>query len=149
MCETWRQPRPRRPSDLCADAERDATVLVVEGPRDVEAGRAREPLPRSLRRAPRSTQPAEGSEAANLGTDRLFARLERGGVEEVVLGTDPDLGGGDGVLARGAGRAALRGVRVTRLARGLPAGSALVYLHRGVIADALEGRMELRPRGAR
>jgi recombinational DNA repair protein RecR len=35
-------------------------------------------------------------------------------------------------------------VRVTRLARGLPAGSALEYLHRGVLEDALEGRVMLR-----
>jgi recombinational DNA repair protein RecR len=40
--------------------------------------------------------------------------------------------------------AAKLAVRVTRMARGLPAGGAIEYLHRGVIEDALEGRIELR-----
>ena len=39
--------------------------------------------------------------------------------------------------------------RVTRLARGLPAGSAIEYLHRGILEDALQGRRELRLRGRR
>jgi recombination protein RecR len=63
----------------------------------------------------------------------------------VILATDPDAEGEATaqVVLAALDRAGVR-VRVTRLARGVPAGSALEYLHKGVIQDALEGRVALR-----
>jgi recombination protein RecR len=62
-----------------------------------------------------------------------------------VLGTDPDAEGeATALLVLEALDRSGAEARVTKLARGLPAGSALEYLHRGVIEDALEARIALR-----
>jgi recombination protein RecR len=67
---------------------------------------------------------------------------------EVILGTDPDA---EGEATASLVLAALEGLGrddfvITRLARGLPAGSAIEYLHRGVLEDALSGRRPVRTR---
>ena len=83
---------------------------------------------------------------ARVGLRRaLVKRVEKGGIDEVILGTDPDSEGEATALLvlEAIDRSGLK-PRVTRLARGLPAGSALEYLHRGVIEDALAGRVALR-----
>jgi len=136
------------PCAICADEGRDdALLLVLEGPRDVEAVERSGCWNGRYQVLHGALQPAEGTEARDLALGRLWARLETGAVHEVVLGTDPD-SEGEATAYFLADRIAreFEGVRVTRLAKGLPAGSALAYLHRGVIADALEGRMELRHR---
>lgn len=138
------------PCAICADEGRDpALLLVVEGPRDVEAVERAGSWNGCYLVLHGALQPAEGTEARDLALGRLWERLDGGGVHEVVLGTDPD-SEGEATAYFLADRIAreYEDVRVTRLAKGLPAGSALAYLHRGVIADALEGRMELRRRGS-
>jgi recombination protein RecR len=136
------------PCELCRDESRDAgLLLVVEGPRDVEAVERSGAFRGRYHVLHGALQPADGVEPKDLALERLWARVGTGDVREVILGTDPDAEGE--ATAYFLAERIVRGfpaVRVTRLARGLPAGSALVYLHRGVIADALEGRMELRPR---
>lgn len=137
------------PCAICADPDRSAALLlVVEGPRDVEAVERAGAWRGRYQVLHGALQPAEGTQSRDLALGRLWERLEGGEVEEVVLGTDPD-SEGEATAYFLADRIAREfdGVRVTRLAKGLPAGSALAYLHRGVIADALEGRMELRRRG--
>ena len=134
------------PCALCADEERDATrLLVVEEPRDVEA------IERSGAYRGRyhvllgSLNPADGTDERHLTVAGLVRRVLRGGVDEVILGTDPDAEGeATALLTLEALDKAGAGVRVSRLARGLPAGSALEYLHKGVIEDALAGRVALR-----
>ena len=138
------------PCGICSDGERDgATVLVVEAPRDVEAVERSGVWKGLYHVLMGALNPADGTEPAHLGLGPLVERVRAGGVAEVVLGTDAD--------AEGEATAQLvlealervdrpQGFRVTRLARGLPAGSALEYLHRGVIEDALEGRREIRLR---
>jgi recombination protein RecR len=136
------------PCELCADEARDArTICVVEQPRDVEA------LERSGAYRGRyhvlmgALNPAEGSEQGELTVARLVERVRRGGVEEVILATDPDAEGeATAALVLEALEQADLAPRVTRLARGLPAGSAIEYLHRGILEDALEGRRPLRLR---
>jgi len=89
--------------------------------------------------------PAEGSSERHLTVEGLVRRVSRGDFEEVILGTDPDAEGeATALLVLEALDHAGVKVRISRLARGLPAGSALEYLHRGVIEDALEGRVSLR-----
>jgi recombination protein RecR len=137
----------RNPCAICADSRRDRQRLcVVEEPRHVEtierAG-AWNGLYHVLLGA---FQPAEGTEERHLGLPRLIERVQREGVREVVLATDPD--------AEGEATAALllerlealgRGdLVVSRLARGLPSGSGIEYLHKGILEDAFAHRRELR-----
>lgn len=136
------------PCRLCADAGRDrGTICVVEQPRDVEALERAGVYRGDYHVLMGSLNPAEGVEESDLAIGRLLARLHRGGVAELILATDPDAEG------EATARLVLEAVereglstRVSRLARGLPAGSAIEYLHRGILEDALEGRRSLRLR---
>ena len=131
---------------ICADEERDATVvLVVEEPRDVEAVERASCYTGRFHVLMGSYNPAAGVEPEHLGLPRLVERLRSGEIRELILGTDPDREGEATALLilETLERAGLQ-LKVTRLARGLPAGSALEYLHRGVLEDALEGRVTLR-----
>jgi recombination protein RecR len=134
------------PCRLCSDPERDArTILVVEEPRDVEAVERSGAFRGVYHVLMGALNPADGTESHHLTVAGLVARVRRDAPQEVILGTDPDAEGeATSLLVLSAfDKAAIR-VRVTRLARGLPAGSALEYLHRGVLEDALEGRVTLR-----
>lgn len=133
--------------DVCADVERDAhTLCVVEQPKDVEAIERAKVFRGRYHVLMGALNPAEGSEAEHLFVAALVGRVKRGGVREVILATDPDAEGeATARLVLEALAAAGDPPRVTRMARGLPAGSAIEYLHRGVLEDALEGRIELRP----
>lgn len=133
------------PCRLCSSAERDAsTILVVEEPRDVEAVEKSRVFKGAYHVLCGSWNPVEGIEARALTLGRLVERVKQGGVREVILGTDPDAEGeATALLVLEALEAAEASVLLTRLARGLPAGSALEYLHKGVLEDALVGRVEL------
>lgn len=145
-CRTCHNVADQSPCSICADPERDqARLLVVEEPRDVEAVERAGVFGGVYHVLLGSLNPADGTEERHLTVRALVERVRKGGVEEVVLGTDPDAEGeATGLLILEALDAGGAEVRVTRLARGLPAGSALEYLHRGVLEDALEGRVVLR-----
>jgi recombination protein RecR len=136
------------PCTLCADPKRDARcVLVVEEPRDVEA------VERAGVHRGRyfvlmgALNPANGSDERQLNLRGLLERAVAGHYDEIILGTDPDAEGeATATLVLRAIETAGAQVKVTRLARGLPAGSALEYLHRGILEDAFSGRVELRTR---
>lgn len=131
------------PCAICGDPTRDAsTVCVVEQPADVDAIERAGVFRGVYHVLLGAWNPAEGTEREQLTIDALAARVRRGGVREVVVATDPDLEGDGTALAV---REALKGagVRVTRLAKGLPTGTGIEYLNRAVLADAFEGRREL------
>lgn len=136
----------RDPCSLCADKQRDArTVLVVEEPRDVEALERAGVYRGRYHVLFGSYNPADGGEAEHLNVPALVRRAVAGELDEIILGTDPDAEGEAtaGLVVQQLERAGSR-ARVTRLARGLPAGSAIEYLNRGVLEDALRGRLPLR-----
>lgn len=134
------------PCELCADPQRDAsTICVVEQPKDVEAIERSRVYHGRYHVLMGALNPAEGSEPEQLFVAPLVERVRRGGVSEVILATDPDAEGeATARLVLESLADAKLAVRVTRMARGLPAGGAIEYLHRGVLEDALEGRVELR-----
>lgn len=145
-CSTCHNVAEGDPCALCADPARDAAQLVVvEEPRDVEALERAEVYRGRYHVLLGAFNPAEGTEERHLTVAPLVARLKAGGVRELILATDPDAEGEATaqVVLAALDRARL-GVKVTRLARGVPAGSALEYLHKGVIQDALAGRVTLR-----
>lgn len=131
---------------ICADESRaQDVILVVEEPRDVEAVERAGAWKGVYHVLMGSFNPAEGTQAGHLTIAGLLQRLRGGEVREVILGTDPDAEGEATALLvlESIDKAGLD-LRVSRLARGMPAGSALEYLHRGVIEDALEARISLR-----
>jgi recombination protein RecR len=88
-----------------------------------------------------SLSPLDGVDPEHLRIDELLGRVERNGVEEVVLATNPNMTG-EATAAYLADR--LRGrVRVTRLASGLPVGADLEYADEVTLGRALSGRREM------
>ena len=150
-CATCSNVSETDPCAICADETRDASlVCVVEEPRDVEAVERSGAFRGRYHVLMGSFNPADGTEERHLTLARLVRRVAAGGVREVILGTDPDAEGEATALlvlealeSLGA-PAGADALVVTRLARGLPAGSAIEYLHKGVIEDALTGRVALR-----
>jgi recombination protein RecR len=127
---------------ICQDARRDhALICVVEQPADlisVERTAEYRGLYHVLGGA---LSPIDGVEPSDLRIDELLRRVERNGVEEVVLATNPNMTG-EATAAYLADR--LRGrVRVTRLASGLPVGGDLEYADEVTLGRALAGRREM------
>lgn len=125
---------------ICRDARRDASLLcVVEQSRDVN-NLERSGTYRGLYHVLQGRlAPLEGMGPEKLTLDALLFRVQRGGVREVILATNPTLEG-DGTSLYVSNLIAGSGVRITRLARGLPSGSALDYANPQMLADALEDR---------
>jgi recombination protein RecR len=127
---------------ICQDARRDHTVIcVVEQPADlisVERTAEYRGLYHVLGGA---LSPIDGVEPADLRIDELLQRVERNGVEEVVLATNPNMTG-EATAAFLADRLRNR-VRVTRLASGLPVGGDLEYADEVTLGRALAGRREM------
>jgi recombination protein RecR len=127
---------------ICLDTRRDHTLIcVVEQPADlisVERTAEYRGLYHVLGGA---LSPIDGVEPAHLRIDELLQRVERNGVEEVVLATNPNMTG-EATAAYVADR--LRGrARVTRLASGLPVGGDLEYADEVTLGRALTGRREM------
>jgi recombination protein RecR len=128
------------PCSICRSDQRDSSVIcVVEDPLAVvtlERTRAFKGLYHVLHGA---LDPLHGVGVEDLKIDELVRRVSSGQVEEVILATNPNVEGDTtaGYLER---RLAPLGVRVTRLARGLPVGGDLEYTDEVTLARALEGR---------
>jgi recombination protein RecR len=138
------------PCRICADERRDAsTVLVVEQPKDLialeQTGMYRGVYHVLLGRL----DPLDGVGPETLTMAGLLDRIDdparnaRGvPVAEVILGLNPDMEG-DGTALHLADLASKRGVRVSRLARGLPSGSQIEFASPAMLADAIAERRSL------
>jgi len=126
--------------ELCADPRRDAALIcVVEQPRDLVA-LERAASYRGLYHVLHGRiAPLDNVGPEQLTIDRLLARVRQGSVQEVIMATNPTLEG-DGTALYLSSLLAPSGVRITRLARGLPSGSVLEFANSQMLADALEGR---------
>lgn len=125
---------------LCADVRRDPSVIcVVEQPRDL-AALERAGSYRGLYHVLQGRlAPLDNVGPEQLTIDALLRRVQQGGVQEVIMATNPTLEG-DGTALYISNILANSGVRLTRLARGLPSGSVLEFANNQMLADALEGR---------
>lgn len=125
---------------LCSDPRRDASVIcVVEQPRDLTA-LERSGTYRGLYHVLHGRlAPLDNIGPEQLTIDSFLARVRRGGVQEIIMATNPTLEG-DGTALYLSSMLAPTGVRITRLARGLPSGSVLEFANSQMLADALEGR---------
>jgi recombination protein RecR len=126
--------------ELCRNPRRDSSIIcVVEQPRDL-AALERAGTYRGLYHVLQGRlAPLENIGPENLTVDSLVQRVQKGGVKEVIMATNPTLEG-DGTALFISNLLAPTGVTVTRLARGLPSGSVLEFANSQMLADALEGR---------
>jgi len=127
---------------ICLDARRDhAVICVVEQPVDLVSLERTAEFRGLYHVLGGALSPLDGVEPSDLRIDELLSRVDRNGVEEVVLATNPNMTG-EATAAYLADR--LRGrVRVTRLASGLPVGGDLEYADEVTLGRALIGRREV------
>jgi recombination protein RecR len=128
--------------DICLDSRRDHSLIcVVEQPVDLISVERTAEFRGLYHVLGGALSPIDGVEPSDLRIDELVQRVERNGVEEVVVATNPNMTG-EATAAYLADR--LRGrVRVTRLASGLPVGGDLEYADEVTLGRALLGRREM------
>jgi recombination protein RecR len=124
---------------ICQDARRDHSVIcVVEQPVDLLSVERTHEYRGVYHVLGGALSPLDGIEPQHLRIDELLGRVERNGVEEVVLATNPNMTG-EATAAYLADRLRDR-TRVTRLASGLPVGGDLEYADEVTLGRALSGR---------
>ena len=125
---------------ICADPRRDpSTLCVVEMPADVEALEQATDYRGRYFVLMGHLSPLDGVGPQQLGLHQLMTRAEDGQVKEVILATNPTTDG-EATAHYLAEQLRARGVRITRLAHGIPLGGELEYVDRGTIAHAFAGR---------
>ncbi len=140
----------RDPCPICADARRDhSTVLVVEQPKDLISLEQTGMYRGGYHVLMGHLAPLEGIEPEDLTVHALLRRIDDPAanacstkVSEVIFGLSPNLEG-DGTVLYLADQLKSRGVKMSRLARGLPSGSQIEYASKAVLADAIVGRQGL------
>ena len=128
--------------EICCDARRDRSVVcVVEQPVDLVSLERTAEFRGLYHVLGGALSPLDGVEPEHLRIDELVRRVDRDGIEEVVLATNPNMTG-EATAAYIADR--LRGrVRITRLASGLPVGGDLEYADEVTLGRAFAGRREM------
>jgi len=128
---------------ICADPRRDKSIIcVVEQPKDMLALEATGAYRGVYHVLMGHIAPIEGTEAEDLTIDALVERVKAGGVTEVILATNPTMAG-DSTSLHIASLLAPAGVKITRLARGLPTGGAIEYANKSILSDAITERRAL------
>jgi recombination protein RecR len=125
---------------ICTDPRRDpGQICVVEQPRDLAALERAGTYKGLYHVLQGRLAPLENIGPEQLTVDALLRRVQADKVQEIILATNPTLEG-DGTALYVSNLLAATGVRITRLARGLPSGSVLEFANSQMLADALEGR---------
>jgi recombination protein RecR len=128
---------------ICADSRRDATlVCVVEEPRDIVAVEKTGGFGGRYHVLGGAINPMEGIGPDQLKVRELLARIDTDAVVEVILCTNPNLEG-DTTAMYLARLLKPLGIRVTRIASGLPVGGDLEYADELTLGRALEGRRDV------
>lgn len=127
---------------ICSDMRRSESLLcVVETPTDVLAVERTGTFPGRYHVLGGAINPLEGVGPEDLSIDSLLARIDEGEVEELILANNATLDGDTTALYL-ARLVQPRGVKVTRLARGIPMGGDLEFSDEHTISRALQARTE-------
>jgi recombination protein RecR len=128
---------------FCRDDRRDPSVLcVVEEPRDIVALERTQEFRGRYHVLQGAISPIEGIGPEQLRVKELLARLDGEAVAEVILATNPNIEG-EATAMYIARLLKPLGIRVTRIASGLPVGGDLEYADEVTLGRALEGRREV------
>jgi recombination protein RecR len=131
------------PCTYCTNTDRDPRVIcVVEQPENVSAVERTRGFKGRYHVLMGAIAPLHGTGPDDLKIKSLLARLAQGGVEEVIVATNPNVEGEATALYLAKLLRPL-GVRVTRIAMGVPVGSDLDYTDEFTMAKAMDGRREM------
>jgi recombination protein RecR len=144
LCERCGALTESQPCPICASSTRDPSVLcVVERALDILSIEKTRIFRGQYHALGGKISPLNGTGPEDLRIDSLESRLSREPIEEVILALSSDVEG-DATSHYLAQRLAPRGLRLTRLAQGLPVGSGLEFADELTLSRALEGRHALR-----
>lgn len=129
--------------DVCADAARhNGQICVVRDPRDVAAMERMHDFHGQYHVLHGTLSPMEGVGPEDIRIRELMERVQAGNVREVILATNPDIEG-EATATYLARLIKPLGVRVTRIAHGVPVGSDLEYADEVTLSKAMEGRRDM------
>lgn len=142
-CSSCQTLTDRDPCPICADPERDPKILcVVEAVPDLVAVERTHEFRGRYHVLHGALSPLDGVGPGDLKVRELLVRLEHASVDEVVIATNPDVEGEATALYLTKLLKPL-GIKVTRIAQGIPMGGDLEYADQVTLARALAGRREL------
>ncbi len=131
------------PCPICADRERESGIIcVVQEARDVAAMEKMREFRGKYHVLQGAISPMEGIGPEDIRIKELLDRVEQGGVQEVILATNPDVEG-EATAVYLARLLKEKGVRCTRIAHGVPIGGSLEYIDEMTLYKAMEGRREM------
>ena len=131
------------PCNICSNPKRDESVIcVVEEVRDVLAMERTHEFKGVYHVLHGSISPMNGVGPDNIKIKELLARLMDGKVKEIILATNPRVEG-EATAMYISKLVKPLGIKVTRIARGIPIGGDLEYTDEVTLAKSLEGRVEL------
>ena len=128
---------------ICSDPKRDQSIIcIVEQPKDVIKLEKAQSCKWTYHVLGGHIAPLEGIEPEDLTIDQLVQRVRSGKIKEVVMATNPNMAG-DGTSLYISSLIRAEGVKITRLARGLPSGTTIEFAASKILADAILGRQQI------
>lgn len=143
LCSSCQNITDSNPCAICGSKERDHSIIcVVKEPLDIMALERTGQYKGIYHVLHGVLSPMDGIGPDDLKIKELLQRLKTGSIEEVILATNPNLEG-EATAMYLQRLLSPFGVRLTRLARGLPVGGDLEYADEVTLTHALEGRQEI------
>ncbi|MEL7656243.1 MAG: recombination mediator RecR [Bacillota bacterium] len=131
------------PCSICTDTSRDQSIIcVVESPRDVSAMERIKEFQGLYHVLHGAISPMDGIGPEDINLKQLIVRLQQNDVREVILATNPNIEG-EATAMYTARLIKPSGIKVTRIAHGVPVGGDLEYADEVTLSKAMEGRREL------
>lgn len=131
------------PCGICTDPTRDQSVIcVVESPRDVSAMERIKEFRGLYHVLHGAISPMDGIGPEDINLKQLIVRLQQNDIREVILATNPNIEG-EATAMYAARLIKPSGIKVTRIAHGVPVGGDLEYADEVTLSKAMEGRREL------
>jgi len=142
-CETCQTLTDKSPCDICSNYKRDReTIMVVEDPRDMLAYERTKEYNGLYHVLHGSFSPIMGISIDDLKIKELVERLQKETVKEIIVATNPNAEG-EATASYLSKLIKPLGVKVTRIAHGVPIGGDIEYIDEVTLSRALEGRREL------
>ncbi len=142
-CNTCFNLSDRNPCSICSSEDRDHSVIcVVEQPQDVAAMERMRDFKGVYHVLHGAISPLEGVGPENLKIKELLTRLSGSEVKEIIMATNPNVEG-EATAMYIARLLKPMGIKVTRIAHGLPVGGDLEYADEVTLSKAMENRREI------
>lgn len=131
------------PCGICADKSREQDIIcVVESPKDVSAMEKIKEFKGLYHVLHGAISPMDGIGPEDINLKQLIIRLQQNDIKEVILATNPNIEG-EATAMYTARLIKPSGIKVTRIAHGIPVGGDLEYADEITLSKAMEGRREL------